>query len=469
MLTTETKAAKMKSDVNQVWAECLSYMSRKVNKQSFFTWLKPTAAVDGDSSNFQIGVPNKFAADWLNEHYSELISDALRSVTNQDCRFKLVINQEIQGEQVNIFELPEPAISVKRTTTSDVTLTSSKRYVSTVLSDRYQFDSFIVGNSNEFAYAASLAVAKSPGHTKYNPLFIYGGVGLGKTHLAQAIGNLIIDENQSARVIYVTSEKFTSDFINSITTKSVPDFATHYRSADVLLVDDIQFFTGKESTQEQFFHTFNTLYQNGKQVILTADRPPRDIKGLEERLLSRFSWGLVTDVQPPSLETRIAILQKKSESDGYHLPQDVLTFIADSVTTNIRDLEGCLTRLLAYASLRRKEINVDLAQQILKDSIPHAKRKITTDQIQKKVAEFYSVSPEMMQAKKKTADVALARQVAMYLCRTLTDRSLKAIGAAFGGRDHSTVIHAHKTIMNMIKKDINLKLRIDQLINSLYV
>jgi chromosomal replication initiator protein len=469
MLIIETKARKMKSDANQIWAECLSYMSRKVNKQSFFTWLKPTAAVDGDFSNFQIGVPNKFAADWLNEHYSELISDALRSVTSQNCRFKLVISQETLGQQVNIFELPDPTIPVKRTTTSGLSSTSSNRYVSTVLSDRYQFDSFIVGNSNEFAYAASLAVAKSPGRTKYNPLFIYGGVGLGKTHLAQAIGNLIIDEKQSARVIYVTSEKFTSDFINSITTKSVSDFATHYRSADVLLVDDIQFFTGKESTQEQFFHTFNTLYQNGKQVILTADRPPRDIKGLEERLLSRFSWGLVTDVQPPSLETRIAILQKKSESDGYHLPQDVLTFIADSVTTNIRDLEGCLTRLLAYASLRRKEINVDLAQQILKDSIPHAKRKITTDQIQKRVAEFYSVSPEMMQAKKKTAEVALARQVAMYLCRTLTDRSLKAIGAAFGGRDHSTVIHAHKTIMNMIKKDVNLKLRIDQLINSLYV
>jgi len=249
----------------------------------------------------------------------------------------------------------------------------------------------------------------------------------------------------------------------------VSDFASHYRSADVLLIDDIQFFTGKESTQEQFFHTFNTLHQNGKQVILTADRPPRDIKGLEERLLSRFSWGLVTDVQPPSLETRIAILQKKSESDGYHVPEDVLTFIADSVTTNIRDLEGCLTRLLAYASLRRKEISVDLAQLVLKDTIPHAKRQITTEQIQKKVAEFYSVSPEMMQAKKKTAEVALARQIAMYLCRTLTDSSLKSIGAAFGGRDHSTVIHAHKTILNMMKKDINLKLRIDQLINSLYV
>jgi chromosomal replication initiator protein len=345
---------------------------------------------------------------------------------------------------------------------------TGKEYNSTLLSERYQFDNFIVGDSNEFAYAASLAVAKSPGRTKYNPLFIYGGVGLGKTHLAQAIGNSIIDMGESARVIYVTSERFTSEFISSITTKSASHFASHYRSADVLLVDDIQFFTGKESTQEQFFHTFNTLHQNGKQVILTADRPPRDIKGLEERLLSRFSWGLVTDIQPPSLETRIAILQTKSDADGYNVPPEILAFIADSVTTNIRDLEGGLTRLLAYASLRQKEITVDLAQQVLRDSIPHAKRKITNEHIQKKVAEFYSVSPEMMQAKKKTAEVALARQVAMYLCRTLTDSSLKSIGASFGGRDHSTVIYAYKTILGMMKKDVNLKLRIDQLIDSLY-
>jgi chromosomal replication initiator protein len=249
----------------------------------------------------------------------------------------------------------------------------------------------------------------------------------------------------------------------------VQDFANHYRSSDVLIIEDIQFFTGKESTQEQFFHTFNALHQEGKQLVLTADRPPRDIKGLEERLLSRFGWGLVTDIQPPSLETRVAILQRKSEADGYDLPVEVLTFIADSVTTNIRDLEGCLTRLLAYASLRRKDITVDLAQQILKDSLPRAKRSLTIDDIQKKVAEEYNVSVDMLKAKKKTANIALARQVAMYLCRTLTDLPLKVIGTGFGGRDHSTVIHAQKTIVQMIKKDVNLKLKIDQLINSLYV
>ncbi len=466
MLVTTIGVERMKTDENQVWAECLTYMSRRVNKQSFFTWLKPTAVVDGENGSFDIGVPNKFVADWLTEHYADLIGDALRSVTNHDCRFKLVVRPEVHAEQTDIFE-PRPSVPIAHPVVSGYP-SSRREYNSTPLSDRYQFDNFIVGDSNEFAYAASLAVAKSPGSTKYNPLFIYGGVGLGKTHLAQAIGNCIIEAAEAARVIYVTSERFTSEFINSITTKSASSFASHYRSADVLLVDDIQFFTGKESTQEQFFHTFNTLHQNGKQVVLTADRPPRDIKGLEERLLSRFSWGLVTDIQPPSLETRIAILQRKSDADGCYVAPEILAFIADSVTTNIRDLEGCLTRLLAYASLRQKNITIDLAQLILKDSIPHAKRKITCEHIQKKVAEFYGISPEMMQAKKKTAEIVLARQVAMYLCRTLTDRSLKSIGVSFGGRDHSTVIHAYKTILGMMKRDVNLKLRIDQLINSLY-
>ncbi|MBU1318454.1 MAG: chromosomal replication initiator protein DnaA [candidate division Zixibacteria bacterium] len=458
----------MELNQNQIWDECLSFMSRRVNKQSFFTWLKPTTALSGDDAKFHIGVPNKFVADWLDEHYGDLIGDALRSVTNKECAFELVISSQLSQRQTDIFDMaaatPVPIVTVT------APQTSKRAVASTALSHRYDFDTFVVGDSNEFAYAASLAVAESPGRTKYNPLFIYGGVGLGKTHLAQAIGNhILLNGDGHARIIYVTSEKFTNEFITSITSKSVADFSNHYRSADVLIIDDIQFFTGKESTQEQFFHTFNTLHQNSKQVVLTSDRPPRDIKGLEERLLSRFSWGLVTDIQPPSLETRIAILQKKSESEGCSVPVEVLTFIADSVSTNIRDLEGCLTRLLAYASLRGREINVDLAQLVLKDTIPHSKQQVTIEQIQKRVAESCNLSPELMLAKKKTADVALARHIAMYLCRTLTSNSLKAIGVAFGGRDHSTVIHAHKTILNMMKKDVNLKLRIDQLINSLYI
>ena len=455
---------------NQVWAECLSFLSRKVNKQSFFTWLKPTSVLksNNDNGEFHIGVPNRFVADWLNEHYRLIIGDAFRSVTSRECTFDFVVNPSQQKQQTDMF-LVNLAETDRINKPSNPPIKQNGNQTSMPLLDRYHFENFVVGDSNEFAYAASLAVAKSPNRTQHNPLFIYGGVGLGKTHLAQAIGNYIIENDSSARVIYVTSEKFTNEFINSITTRSVSDFTSHYRSADVLIIDDTQFFTGKESTQEQFFHTFNTLHHNNKQIVLTADRPPRDIKGLEKRLLSRFSWGLVTDIQLPSLETRIAILQKKSESEGIPLPVDVLTFIADSVATNIRDLEGSLTRLLAYASLCNKEITVDLAHTVLKDTIPHAKRQITIEQIQKKVADFYNITTELLLSKKKTAQVALARQVAMYLCRTMTDSSLKSIGAEFGGRDHSTVIHAYKTIISMIKRDVNLKLKIDQLINSLYV
>jgi chromosomal replication initiator protein len=441
-------------------------MSRKVTKQSFFTWLKPTAAVGGDNGDIHIGVPNRFVADWLQEHYGDLIVDALRSVTDRDCSYQFVVCSSPTGAQTDIFETEA---NTEKAPVQPQHQVAARPRANSSFSERYRFNTFVVGDSNEFAYAASLAVAKAPGSTKYNPFFIYGGVGLGKTHLAQAIGKHMLDNNVSAKVIYVTSEKFTNDFIDSITTRSVTGFTSRYRSTDMLIIDDIQFFTGKESTQEQFFHTFNTLHQNGKQLVLTADRPPRDIKGLEERLLSRFSWGLVTDIQPPSLETRIAILRKKSETDGIQVPNDVLSFIADSVTSNIRDLEGCLTRLLAYASLRGREITVNLAQQVLKDSLPHAKQTVSIEEIQKRVAQSCNLSPEMMHARRKTAEIALARQIAMYLCRKLTDSSLKTIGAAFGGRDHSTVIHAHKTIVAMMKKDVNLKLRIDQLIDSLYV
>lgn len=458
----------MNIDQNQVWADCLSYMSRRVNKQSFFTWLKPTIALGSDNGSFQIGVPNKFVADWLEEHYNDLITDALRSVTSDDCSYSLVVKPPNTQQQTEIFapsSNPQPSANVF----SSLPSKPVRIMVDNGLSNRYRFDDFVVGDSNEFAYAACMAVAESPRDNKYNPLFIYGGVGLGKTHLVQAIGNYTIENTPNSKVLYVTSEKFTNEFIESITARSATDFAARYRSVDMLLIDDIQFFTGKESTQEQFFHTFNALHQNNKQIVLTADRPPRDIRGLEERLLSRFSWGLVTDIQPPSLETRIAILQKKSQSEGVSLPVDVLTFIADTVTTNIRALEGSLTRVLAYASLRGKEITVDVANHVLKDTISTAKQTLTTETIQKRVSQSCGIPPEMMQAKKKTAEVVLARQIAMYLCRMLTDSSLKAIGAAFGGRDHSTVIHAKKTIETLMKKDVKLKLRIDQLIDSMYV
>jgi chromosomal replication initiator protein len=312
-----------------------------------------------------------------------------------------------------------------------------------------------------------MAVAEAPGKTKYNPLYIYGGVGLGKTHLLQAIGHHILSSDQSKKVIYATSEKFTSDFINSISSNTTTDFINLYRNVDALLIDDTQFFAGKESTQEQFFHTFNALYNVGKQIVLSSDRPPKDIKGLEERLLSRFSWGLVTDIQSPDLETRMAILQRKIESDNIVIGEDVISFIANSVTSNIRELEGSLIRLLAYASLRGEELNLDMARRVLSDTFHNKDRKISIDNIKKAVADEFDIEIEILSAKKKTQNIALARQVAMYLSRTLTVSSLKAIGESFGGRDHSTVIHARNLVERMITQSDEFKHRVETLIRRL--
>jgi chromosomal replication initiator protein len=456
----------MSSEPQSLWSSVLGYLSKHIKRQSFYTWLMPTVALSQDNGTIRVGVPNKFAADWIREHYLTQINEALANVSSKPITCEFQIKPGKNGNQFDIFPA-EPA-------TKDSVHISEPRGVSSYsgkfpLNPKYSFDSFVVGDSNQFAHAASFAVAEAPGRTNYNPLFIYGGVGLGKTHLIQAIGHYCIDTDPATKVIYVTSEKFTNDFISSITEHSVNDFTNLYRNCDILLIDDIQFFTGKESTQEQFFHTFNTLYQNGKQLVLTADRPPTEIKGLMERLLSRFSCGLVVDIQPPNLETRIAILKKKCEFDEICMPLDVISFIAESVKSNIRELEGCVIRLCAYASLKNKEITVDLAQHVLKDVIRTDRKPLTIEQIQKKVAEIYNLSDEILRAKKKTQDVVLARQVAMYLSRTLTSSSLKVIGAKFGGRDHSTVIHAYNLVIDRMKKDVNFKLQIDSIINSLYV
>jgi chromosomal replication initiator protein len=444
----------MHEEVSSVWNMCLSQLSKRVKKHSFFTWLKPTRVEPIDERSFAILVPNQFAADWIDEKYRQAIAEALAEVSPQDWQFAFRISKP--SEQPDFFE-PEP---ITRQSAAAV-----RPKAVTKLNPRYLFDSFVVGDSNQFACAACEAVAAAPGENRYNPLFIYGGVGLGKTHLVQAIGNHINCELNGHRILYATSEEFTNDFIRSLGSKSVYEFSQFYRSVDVLLVDDIQFFTGKESTQEQFFHTFNTLHQAGKQIVLTADRPPRDILGLEERLLSRFSWGLVVDIQPPSLETRIAILQRKADSDGVQVASDVLSYVADSITSNVRELEGALVRLLAFASLRNKELTVALAQDVLKDAIRTRTRQITIEQIQKKVCGYFKVSEELLKAKKKTQEIVQARQIAMYLCRTLTPASLKHIGSKFGNRDHSTVIHACQQVSQNMKASIEYKLQVDQLIN----
>jgi chromosomal replication initiator protein len=332
-----------------------------------------------------------------------------------------------------------------------------------ILNPKYLFDTFVIGSGNRFAHAASLAVAEAPAKA-YNPLFIYGGVGLGKTHLMHAIGHYVLEHKPNAKVVYLSSEKFTNEFINSIRDNKAVEFRNKYRNVDVLLIDDIQFLAGKESTQEEFFHTFNTLHEESKQIVISSDRPPREIPTLEDRLRSRFEWGLITDITPPDLETRIAILRKKAKAEGLDIPNEVMLYIANQIDTNIRELEGALIRVVAYSSLINKDINADLASEALRDIIPSSKPKVITIlEIQRTVGEHFSVKLEDFKAKKRTKSVAFPRQIAMYLSRELTDYSLPKIGEEFGGRDHTTVIHAHEKISKLMQTDLQLQKQMKEL------
>jgi chromosomal replication initiator protein len=455
----------MNCEAKALWGDCLTYLSERINARSFNTWLKPTRPLALEGSRLRILVPNKFVAEWLEQHYLPLLNEAVEKLCGERLKLDFCVAAE---EFTAAVEKPPAGERFSPSAQTGLALGRNDDNGRFSLNPRYTFDTFVVGESNQFAQAAAMAVAEAPGKTRYNPLFIYGGVGLGKTHLLQAIGHFIKEVFYPYRVMYVTSEKFTNDFISSITTSNIAAFTNTYRVVDILLLDDIQFFTGKESTQVQFFHTFNALYHSGKQIVLTSDRPPKEIVGLEERLLSRFQWGLVTDIQPPDLETRIAILQKKCEADETRIPQEVMIYIADNITSNIRELEGCLIRLLAYSSLKKQEITLPLAKEILKDSIKNGAKEVSIEQIQKVVSETFEVAEEMMWAKKKTQEVVLARQVAMYLARILTKSPLKSIGLRFGGRDHSTVIHACNQVKENLKRDPAFKYKIDSIINSLF-
>ena len=440
---------------SQQWKDCLQYMSRRLKQQSYNTWLKPTKGEPSGNGEFKVAVPNQFVADWIDEHFGELVQEAFTEVLGGKYEVVYVITGQSDEDDQTALPLDQPVAAIH-----PAPATPPRAHN---LNERYTFDTLVVGDFNQFACAASKAVAEAPGMTKYNPLYIYGGTGLGKTHIVQAIGHDILDQYPNKRIMYATSEKFTSDFISAISDRSVADFTRYYRDVDVLIIDDIQFFTGKEGTQEQFFHTFNALYHAGKQIILTSDRPPKDIKGLEERLLSRFSWGLVTDLQAPDLENRTAIIYKKLDTEGIKIPNNVATFIADKVTSNIRELEGALNRLLAYASLKKVEVDIELAKKVLSDTLVSSRRELTIVSIQKKTADSFGIDAGLMTAKKKTAKVALARQVAMYLARSLTDNSLKVIGGSFGGRDHSTVIHACDQVARRMADDPEFRERIDKI------
>ncbi|WP_400244654.1 chromosomal replication initiator protein DnaA [Niallia sp. JL1B1071] len=438
-------------NITDLWNNALNTIETKISKPSFDTWLKPTKAHSLQGDLLVVTAPNEFARDWLEERYSQLIAEILYEITGEELLVKFIIPQNQKEEEF------DQQISIKHKKKEEEVTEQ------TILNSKYTFDTFVIGSGNRFAHAASLAVAEAPAKA-YNPLFIYGGVGLGKTHLMHAIGHYVLDHNPSAKVVYLSSEKFTNEFINSIRDNKGAEFRDKYRNVDVLLIDDIQFLAGKESTQEEFFHTFNTLHEESKQIIISSDRPPKEIPTLEDRLRSRFEWGLITDITPPDLETRIAILRKKAKADGLDIPNEVMLYIANQIDTNIRELEGALIRVVAYSSLINKDINADLAAEALKDIVPSSKpRVITIHDIQKVVGEQFNIKLEDFKAKKRTKSIAFPRQIAMYLSRELTDFSLPKIGEEFGGRDHTTVIHAHEKISKMLLTDSLLQKQLKEI------
>lgn len=438
--------------LEELWGRVLAEMEKQVSKPSFETWLKSTKLLSYKQDTLTIAAPNSFARDWLENHYVHQIAAILHDLTGKEAMISFIVPKD---QNLEDYDIPAPKPMVSQDDQPD--------FSPGMLNSKYTFDTFVIGSGNRFAHAASLAVAEAPAKA-YNPLFIYGGVGLGKTHLMHAIGHYVQEHNPNAKVVYLSSEKFTNEFINSIRDNKTVHFRNKYRNVDVLLIDDIQFLAGKESTQEEFFHTFNALHEESKQIIISSDRPPKEIPTLEDRLRSRFEWGLITDISPPDLETRIAILRKKARADGLDISNEVMVYIANQIDSNIRELEGALIRVVAYSSLINRDINVDLAAEALKDIMPTSRsRVITILDIQKVVGEHYHVRLEDFSAKKRTKSIAYPRQIAMYLSRELTDFSLPKIGEEFGGRDHTTVIHATEKISTLLKTDETLKNEIKQI------
>ena len=437
-----------------IWTRTLSLIRENLNHQTFITWFEPITPISLSNKQLTVQIPSQFFYEFIEKHYSELIKKSLQQTIGEDAEILYSVVMNNKNEIINNhkkFPLPQPPQKTSQ-------LDSNEMKYSTQLNDRYTFENFVEGGNNQFARAAALAVSNSPGKTTFNPLVIYGGVGLGKTHLIQAVGNAILADNDAnSRIFYVSSEKFTVEFIDSIKHNRAPEFSLNYRNVDVLLVDDIQFFTNKERTQEEFFHTFNTLHQNEKQIVLTSDRPPKELKGIEERLISRFQWGLVVDIQPPDLETRIAILEKKAEENELKLPQEIIDLFATNITSNIRELEGSLIRLMAKSSLQGEDVTLDLAKAVLKDLSLGNRRNLSIEEIQRIVCDHYTIPEDMIRAKNRKKEVALARQISMYLAKNMTTSSLKTIGLHFGGRDHSTVVHAIQTIEQLRKKDKSIK------------
>jgi chromosomal replication initiator protein len=442
---------KITPDSSKLWSECLVNIQNNVSEQAFQTWFDSLSMISCTSDQITLQVPNRFHYEWLESKYSEIINASIAKVFNQN----LSINYSVLVKKED--DIDENVEKIEK-------LIPKSFHRASQLNSRYIFSNFIEGKGNQFAKAAASSVADGPGQTPFNPLVIYSNPGLGKTHLIQAIGNHILKNNPKLRVIYVTSEKFMLDFIHSIQNNNSTKFAQSYRKVDILILDDVQFFQSKEQTQEQFFHLFNDLFQQGKQIVLTTDRHPNELTHLKDRLVSRFQSGLIVDIQPPDLETRIAILMKKAANDKLNIPYDVTEFLATSIKSDIRTMEGAMVKLLALSSLTRQDINIDLARKVVKDIVGDgALKKISMKQICKSVALEMDVTESKLYAKGRTADIVYARHISMYLCREMTQNSLTHIGNHFGKRDHATVIHACKTIENKASQDAHL----NKLINTI--
>lgn len=453
-------------DAFAAWSKCLEIIKDNVNYQAFKTWFEPAKPIRLEGATLTIQVPSQFFYEWIEEHFYALVRKTMVQVLGDRAQlvYHAVVEEAMEAAETRVITLPArnqstptPVARYSGTPTaspfSTPTIQPNIRPESTYLNPRFTFENFITGESNQLAYAAAKAVADNPGGTRFNPLVIYGGVGLGKTHLVQAIGHAILAQRPGCSVVYISSERFTLEFVNAIQHNKSQEFTNYYRSIDVLVVDDIQFFADKEKTQDNFFHTFNALHQVGKQIVLTSDVPPKQLRGVDDRLVSRFQWGLTTDIQPPDLETRIAILQKMSSDEGYQLPGDVIDYIARNVTSSVREMEGCLISLLAECSLRNLSLSIDLTREVINGIASVPDPVISIEQIQKAVCEQLDVPQSLLVGKTRKQEIVFARQIAMHLIRDLTSTSLKTIGNHFGGRDHTTVMHALTTIESLKERD----------------
>lgn len=462
----------MATECLQVWNQCLNNIKAKIGEQGFTTWFRPIKPLKLDGKILTIQVPSQFFYEYLEEHYVHLLRNVLNEELGQDYKleYSVVIDKGNEFNKPYVVSLPNNGKAYNNGAGKAATYTSpfeiqaiDSVYQNSFLNQHYTFENFIEGDCNRLARSAGVAVAQRPGVTSFNPLMLYGGVGLGKTHLVQAIGNEIKKKLQDKFVLYVSSEKFTNQFFEAIKANNIQEFSNFYLQVDVLILDDVQFFEGKEKTQEIFFHVFNHLHQSGRQIIMTSDRPPKDLVGLMERLVSRFKWGLTADLQQPDYETRFAIIQRKMQTDGITIPDNVVEYLAYSIDTNVRDLEGVLISLIANASLIKKEIDLELARETLKNIVHDIDSEVGIDYIQKTVAEFFKISVDQLKDKTRKKEIVLARQIAMYFSKDYTNLSLKTIGDNFGGRDHSTVIHAVQAVSDFCDTDASFKKTVEEI------